>query len=120
MPCPFTGPKMFWADPNFLCQIKISFTYCGSHKYFVPDKKKGFAFSKIVFCADTKVFEEVLNAVKFLGWLQKCGPAQNILGPVKGQGISWDWHCTNFKKKKKMLSKNVRDFRGSADLVSTS
>ena len=25
---------------------------------------------------------------KFLGWLKKFGPAQNILGPVKGQGIS--------------------------------
>ena len=28
-----------------------------------------------------------INAVKFLGWLKKFGPAQNILGPVKGQGI---------------------------------
>jgi hypothetical protein len=34
-----------------------------------------------------KSFEEALNAVKFLGWLKKFGPAQNILGPVKGQGI---------------------------------
>ena len=34
----------------------------------------------------TKVFEEELNAVKFLGWLKKFGLAQNILGPVKGQG----------------------------------
>ena len=25
---------------------------------------------------------------KFLGWLKKFGPEQNILGPVKGQGIS--------------------------------
>jgi hypothetical protein len=25
--------------------------------------------------------------VKFFGCLQKFGPAQNILGPVKGQGI---------------------------------
>ena len=24
----------------------------------------------------------------FLGWLKKFGPAQNILGPVKGQGIN--------------------------------
>ena len=40
------------------------------------------------FCADTKVFEEALNAVKFLGWLKKFGLAQNILGLVKGQGIS--------------------------------
>ena len=39
MPCPFTGPKMFWAGPNFLCQTKKLFTYCGSHKHFVPDKK---------------------------------------------------------------------------------
>ena len=23
MPCPFTGLKMFWAGPNFLCQTKI-------------------------------------------------------------------------------------------------
>ena len=42
------------------------------------------AFSKIVFCAGTKGFEEALNAVKFLGWLKKFRPAQNILGPVKG------------------------------------
>jgi hypothetical protein len=39
------------------------------------------------FCSGTKVFEEALNAVKFLGWLKKFGPAQNILGPVKGHGI---------------------------------
>ena len=40
MPCPFTGPKMFWAGPNVLCQTKnLLFTYCGSHKRFVPDKK---------------------------------------------------------------------------------
>ena len=38
MPCPFTGPKMFWACPNFLCQTKNLFTYCSSHKHFVPDK----------------------------------------------------------------------------------
>ena len=27
------------------------------------------------------------NAVKFLGWLKKFEPTQNILGPVKGQSI---------------------------------
>ena len=27
MPCPFTGPKMFWAGPNVLCQTKNLFTY---------------------------------------------------------------------------------------------
>ena len=39
MPCPFTGHKMFCASPNFLCRTKNLFTYCASHKHFVPDKK---------------------------------------------------------------------------------
>jgi hypothetical protein len=42
----------------------------------------------LVFCAGTKVFEEALNIVKFLGWFKKFGLAQNILGPEKGQGIN--------------------------------
>jgi hypothetical protein len=33
MPCTFTGPKMFWAGPNFMCQTKKIFTYCGSPKH---------------------------------------------------------------------------------------
>ena len=72
MPCPFTGPKMFWAGPNVLCQTKNLFTYCGQ-------TKRCFAFCKIGFCYSTNVFEEVLNAVKFLGWHKILGPAQNIL-----------------------------------------
>ena len=55
MPCPFTGPKMFWAGPSFLSQIKNLFTYCGSHKNFVTDKR-WFAFSKIGLWAGTKFF----------------------------------------------------------------
>ena len=39
MPCPFTGPKMFCAGPNFLSQPKNLFTFCAIHKHFVPDKK---------------------------------------------------------------------------------
>ena len=39
MPCPFTGPKIFCAGPNFLSQHKNLFTYCASHKHFVQDKK---------------------------------------------------------------------------------
>ena len=65
MPCPFRGGKMFCASPNVLCQTKNLFTYCASNKHFVPEKKRSFAFSKIGFCAGTKVFEEALNAVKF-------------------------------------------------------
>ena len=59
--------------------------------------KRWFAFSKIGFCAGTKGFEKALNAVKFLGWLQKFGPAQNILGPVKGQGTNgFNFSCHIF------------------------
>ena len=39
MPCPFTGRKMICAGPNFLCWTKNLFTYCASHKHFVPNKK---------------------------------------------------------------------------------
>ena len=48
---------------------------------------------EIIFCAGTKDFEEALNAVKFLGWIKQFGLAQNIFGPVKGQGISA--YCPN-------------------------
>ena len=52
----------------------------------MPDKKK--ICIQLGFCVSTKGFEEALNAVKFFGWLKKFGPVQNVLGPVKGQGIS--------------------------------
>ena len=51
------------------------------------------AFSKIGFCVGTKVFEETVNAVKFLGLLKTFGSAQNILGPVKGQGLKGILSC---------------------------
>ena len=41
----------------------------------------------IGFCASTKVFNEALNAVQFFRWLKIFLPPQNILGPVKAQGI---------------------------------
>ena len=60
-----------------------------------------FAFSIIGFCASTKVFEEALNAVKFLGWHKIFGPAQKIFGPVKGQSIS--------TQKKKTIAEKIRE-----------
>ena len=56
---------------------------------------------KIGFSASTKVFEEALNAVNVLGWLKKFGPTQNILGPVKGQGISLKAHISSEHGKNK-------------------
>ena len=77
---------MFCACPNFLSQIKNLFAYCASHKHFVQDKKM-ICIQKIDFCAGTNVFEEALNATKFLEFLKTVGPAQNILESVLGQGI---------------------------------
>jgi hypothetical protein len=39
MPCPFTGPKMFCADPNFLSQPKNLTAISASTKIFVPAQK---------------------------------------------------------------------------------
>ena len=44
------------------------------------------------------VFEEALNAVKFLGLLKIFGPAQKFLGPIKGQGIRLFWIDGNFEQ----------------------
>ena len=74
-------PKKFGLVHIFFVRPKI-------YLHIVPvtnilcQTKRWFAFSKIGFCAGTKVFEEALNAVKFLSWLKKFGPAQNILVPV--------------------------------------
>ena len=74
MPCPFTGRKMFCASPNFLIQPKNLNAFSASHKHIARQKDNLHS----VFCAGTKVFEDELNAVKFLGCLKKFGPAQNI------------------------------------------
>ena len=39
MPCPFTGPKMFCAGPNFLSQPKNLTTFSASSKTFEPPQK---------------------------------------------------------------------------------
>ena len=39
MPCPFTGPKMICANPNFLSQSKNLTAFSASSKTFVPAQK---------------------------------------------------------------------------------
>ena len=69
-------------DQNFIYIFQQSQTFCARQKDDLHSVK--------YFCAGKNNFEEALNAVKFLGWFKKFGPAQNVLGPVKGQaGI----HC---------------------------
>ena len=39
MPCPFTGPKMFCAGPNFLSKPKNLTAFSASSKTFLPALK---------------------------------------------------------------------------------
>ena len=80
-------PKCFGLVQFFCARPKIYF-YFVAVTNILCQTKRWFAFSKIGFFASTNIFEEGLNTVKFLGWHKIFGPAQNILGPVKGQGIS--------------------------------
>jgi hypothetical protein len=73
--------KCFVLDQKFIYILWQSQTFCARQKDDLHSVK-------LFFSAGTKVLEEALNAVKCLGWLKKFGPAQNILRPVKGQGIS--------------------------------
>ena len=81
----FTGPKMFLANPIFLCQTKNLFTYLCivAVTNILCQTKRWLAFSKIGFCGSTKVFEEALNAVKFLGWLKKIWTGTKHFGTCK-------------------------------------
>ena len=54
----------------------------------------------------TKVI--IPDAVKFLDWLKKFVPAQNILGPVKGQVITLEYFFQNLKQKL-LLCVNVKN-----------
>jgi hypothetical protein len=49
----------------FLFHTKNWFTYCASHKMFVPDQNM-ILICKSTFCARTNVFGGTLNAIQFL------------------------------------------------------
>ena len=86
MPCPFIGPNVLCWSNFFVSDQKCIYILWQS-QIFCARQKDDLHSVKLFFCAGTKVFEESLNAVKFLGWLKKFGPVQNIVGPVKGQEI---------------------------------
>ena len=58
--------------------------------------KKQFYWLQIIFLSGTKCLRLPQYVNKFLVWHKKFGPAQNILGPVKGQGIRWFAVLINF------------------------
>ena len=69
MPCPFTGPKMFCAGPNFLSQPKNLTAFSASSKTFVPAQKP-----------------ILLNANHFLFWHKIVGTTQKIWTGTKHFG----------------------------------
>ena len=87
MPCPFTGPKSFCAGSNFLSQPKNLTALIASSKIFVPAQKIILLNANHLFVWH-KMFVTTTICKKKLVWHKKFGPVQNILGPVKGQGIN--------------------------------
>ena len=99
MPCPFTGPKIFWAGPNFLRQTKNLFTYCGSHKHFVPDylnsaklvfvpaQKANFTEYKSSFCLAQNFCDCHNMYINFWFGTKNLDQPKTFVRLVKGQGI---------------------------------
>ena len=88
MPCPFTGPKMFCAGPNILSQPPKKGLHLVPLQKLLSWRKNQFYWMQIIFLSGTKCLWLPQYVNKFLVWHKKIGLAQNILGPVKGQGIS--------------------------------
>ena len=101
MPCPFTGPKMFCADPNFLSQPKNLTAFSASSKTFVLTQKPILLNANHLFVWH-KMFGTVTICKYILVRHKKFGSAQNILRPVKGQGISERFKIIMIKIAKKV------------------
>ena len=80
-------PKIFVPIQVFWASSKIWLHLVPAQK-LVCQHKKQFYWMQIIFLSGTKCLWLVQYVNKFLVWYKKFGPAQNILGPVKGQGIS--------------------------------
>ena len=107
MPCPFTGYKMFCANLNFLSQPKNLLQLMPLQKLLCQHKNQ-FYWRQIIFCSGTKCLWLAQYVNKFLVWHKKIGPAQNILGPVKGQVITLEYFFQNLKQKL-LLCVNVKN-----------
>ena len=107
MPCPFTGPKcfglvqIFWASPKiWLHLVPLQKCLCWH--------KKQFYWMQIICLSGTKYLWLPQYVNEFLVWHKKFGPAQNILGPVKGQVITLEYFFQNLKQKL-LLCVNVKN-----------
>ena len=90
----FVPAQIFWASPKlWLHLVPLQKLLCCHINQFY--------WMQITFLSYTNCLWLAQYENKFLGWLKKFGPAQNILGPVKGPGINicsglhaiWPWRC---------------------------
>ena len=79
---------MFCAGPNSLSKPKNLTAFSASSKTFVLAQKPISLNANHLFVFH-KMFVIATIYNKFLVWHKKFGLAQNILGPVKGQGIKY-------------------------------
>ena len=82
----FEPVQIFWVSPKiWLHLVPLQKLLCRH--------KKQFYWMQIIFLAGTKCLWLAQYVNKFLLWHKKFGPAQNILRPVKGQGINLIYSC---------------------------
>ena len=81
-------PSTFYLGLEVSCLVQKFISILWKSQTFCARRKDDLHSVKLFF-VQAQVFEEALNTVKFFGWLKKFGPAQNILRPVKGQGIAY-------------------------------
>ena len=72
----FVPIQILWVSP------KIWLHLCS------PSSKNQFYWIQIIFLSSTKCMWLPQNVDKIFVWQKKIGPAQNILGPLNGQGIN--------------------------------
>ena len=83
----------FYRSQNVLCWSKFFeparkiWLHLVSLQKLLCRHKKQFYWVHIIFLSGTKCLRLPQYVNKFLVWHKKFGPAQNILWPVKGQGI---------------------------------
>ena len=73
--------QIFWSRP------KIELTFIPLQKVLCRHKNWIY-YMKIIFWSGTKNLGLVQYVNQYLAWHKKFGPAQNVLGLVKGQGIN--------------------------------
>ena len=104
MPCPFTVSNMFCASPKiWLHLVSLQNLLCWH--------KNQFYWKQIIFLSGTKCLWLPQYVHKFLVWHKRFGPAQKILGPVKGQGTRYYLNYLSWKYDLLAVTKTCFDFK---------